>query len=116
MKIEIGNLQQLSKKNPERRGWFIGDFIPQESLLHSEKCEIKWAYHLKGLKKNSGKELNENVRTAIVLIKGKWLTKFLKNENEIVLSTPGDYLIYTGAQHENEALENSHVIIIRWKN
>ena len=106
MKIEKGNLENV--------GWFIGDKADKDSLFYSENCQIKWAKHPKGLKKVSGVELDDDVRTVVVLIYGKWLTRFPKKGEEVVLSNPGDYLAFTGEHHENEALEESQVMVIRW--
>ena len=106
MKLETGNLENI--------GWFIGSNADKDSLFFSENCEIKWAKHPKGLKKVSGVELNDDVRSVVVLISGSWLTRFPNESKEIILSKPGDYLAYTGEYHENEALEDSHVMVIRW--
>lgn len=106
MKIEQGNLENV--------GWFIGNGVNKNSLFFSNNCQIKWAKHPKGLKKVSGIELNNNIRTVVVLISGKWLTKFPNESKEVVLCNPGDYLAFTGEYHENEAIEASHVIVIRW--
>ncbi|MEN9557749.1 MAG: hypothetical protein RL141_118 [Candidatus Parcubacteria bacterium] len=114
MRIETGNLEILNGKNPERKGWIIGTFIPEDSLMHSSACEVKWATHPKGLQKKAGTNLDSRVRTMIILISGKWLTRFLGDGKEVILSKPGDYLIYEGASHENEALEDSQMMIVRW--
>lgn len=106
MIIENGNLENV--------GWFIGNNADKNSLLFSEKCQIKWAKHPKGLKKVSSVELSESMRTVVVLISGKWLTRFPNESKEVILSNPGDYLAFSGEYHENEALEVSHVMVIRW--
>ena len=106
MSTETGNIG--------KNCWFIGDIENKESLLFSENCQIKRAIHPKGLKKVSGVELDTEVRSVVVLVKGKWLTRFPERCEEVVLSNPGDYLAYTGEYHENEALEESHVMVIRW--
>ena len=102
------------KGNIGKGGWFIGDIENKDSLLSSQNCQIKWAIHPKGLKKVSGVELEFDVRSVVVLISGKWLTKFPERGEEVILDSPGDYLAYTGEYHENEALEESHVMVIRW--
>ncbi len=115
MKIETGNLDVLRENDPERKGWVAGDFIDHQSLRYSNNCSIKWAYHPKGLRKTSGSGLNANTRTMVILISGVWLTRLLEDGREIILSNPGDYLIYENAKHENEAIEDSRVMVIRWK-
>lgn len=114
MEIESGNLDQLAISQPEKKGWFVGSFIEQESLRNSDKCEVKWAKHQKGLKKIAGQNLKDNCRSVVILISGRWLTRFTDNNQEIILSKPGDYLVYQDGCHENEALEDSCVIVIRW--
>ena len=76
MIIENGNLENV--------GWFIGNNADKNSLLFSEKCQIKWAKHPKGLKKVSGVELSESMRTVVVLISGKWLTRFPNESKEVI--------------------------------
>ncbi len=116
MKTETGNIDALNEKNPEQKGWFIGNFIEEESLRHSENCEVKWAVHKQGIKKtSSGGDAVTKTRTVVILLSGKWLTHFLDDGQEVVLSQPGDYLMYEDRLHENEAIEESHVMVIRWK-
>jgi hypothetical protein len=114
MNIEVGNLDVLTKQNPERRGWFLGSFIP-EGLLHSNACEVKWARRPKGSKRTTGMKIDKNIRTVVILISGKWKTIFPEDREEIILSNSGDYLIYEGTYHENEALEDSHILVLRYK-
>jgi len=114
MDIETGNLDLLNKKDPEKKGWLIGSFIEENSLRHSDKCEVKWAKHLKGLKKVAGENLKDNCKTVVILISGKWLTRFPESGKEIILLEPGDYLVYSDSYHENEALEDSHLVVVRW--
>ncbi len=102
------------KGNLNINGWFIGDIENKDSLLSSQNCQVKWAIHPKGLKKVSGVQLDDKIRSVVVLVSGKWLTRFPERGEEIVLEKPGDYIAYTGEYHENEALEESHVMVIRW--
>jgi hypothetical protein len=116
MRVETGNVDELNNKNPERRGWFIGDFIEKDSLFNSSACEIKWTKHKKGLKKTSGNDLDENTITVGVLVSGKWKSIYPAEKREIILSKLGDFVAYEGMYHENEALEDTQLIVIRWKN
>lgn len=43
--IEKGNIRQKIQEHPETRGWFAGNFISENSLLHSENFEAKYAIH-----------------------------------------------------------------------
>ncbi len=114
MSIEQGNLNNIEELNPERGGWFVGKFIPESSLLHSEKCEVKWAHYNKGLKKDSGLNLDANSRTVVVLLSGVWKLLFTKENKEVVLSQPGDFIVFDGIEHTSEALEDCHVMVVRW--
>ena len=116
MKTETGNINALNEMKSERKGWFIGNFIEEESPRYSENCEIKWAIHKQGTKKtSSGGDTSAKTRTVVILLSGKWLTRFLDDGQEVVLAQSGDYLLYEDRLHENEALEESHVIVVRWK-
>jgi hypothetical protein len=115
MRLETGNLDSAKTEHPERNGWFIGDLVPETSLLHTGKCSVKWVTHSEGLKKRSGGDLESETRTTVVLLSGRWLTRFMEDGSEVILENPGDYLTYGGAAvHENEALSESRLIVIRW--
>ena len=115
MRIETGNLDELNEANPAMRSWIVGSFVPDTSLLHSESCEVKWAKHPKGLKKTTGMDLSSDIRTVMILISGSWRTWIPEENREVILSVPGQYLAYDTGAHECEALEDSHLVIIRWK-
>lgn len=116
MRLETGNLDVLNKENEQRKGWFVGSFIPKDSLLNSDACEVKWSKFPKGIKRTSEQLLAENIRTVTVLISGKWKCFFTADNKEVILSQPGDFVAYdSGAHHSNEALEDSHLMVVRWK-
>jgi hypothetical protein len=112
--MEFGNLERMNGEEPERKGWFIGHFIPDTSLLHSKECEVKWAHHPKGLKKTTGADLVSSARTVAILLSGRWAVRMKASGEEKILEATGDYLAYEGGEHESEALEDSHVMVIRW--
>lgn len=114
MSIQTGNLEKLNKENPNRGGWFIGKFVPESSLLSSDVCEAKWARYKKGFKKDSGLVLDVDSRTVVILIYGKWRLTFIKESKEVVLSEPGDFVAFGAEPHNSDALEDSHVITVRW--
>lgn len=113
MAIETGNLDTINRAQPERRGWFLGNFISESSLLHSQECEAKWVRFSKGDYKDSGMTTERPVRTAVILVSGSWKLKFASG-NETLLSKPADYVVFDNEPHESEALEDSHVFAIRW--
>lgn len=114
MKFETGNLNTLNADHPERKNWFAGAFIPEASMLHTDAVEIKWAKHTKGIKKTTGMNLDAHIRTVVILISGKWRAWFHEAEKEIIMSEPGDYIVYDTALHDSEALEDSHIVVVRW--
>lgn len=114
MKFETGNLNELTSVHPERRGWFAGAFVPQSTLFHTDGIEIKWAHHKKGLKKTTGMDFDARIRTVVILISGVWRTTLIEENREIILSNSGDYLIYDTGEHVSEAVEDSHVVVVRW--
>lgn len=114
MDIEIGNLNQLEKDHPEQGGWCVGSFIDSSSLRHSDVCEVKWAHHPKGLKKPSGLNLHKPSRTIVSLVSGKIKLVFLDEGKEIILSEPGEYVVFDGMRHETECLEDTEVMVVRW--
>ena len=114
MSIEHGNLNSVEEHNPKRGGWFIGNFIPEPSLLHSKQCEVKWAHHPKGLKKSSGLNLDTDSRTVVVILSGQWKLLFTNENKEVLLSQPGDFVVFDGVEHTSEALEDCHVMVVRW--
>lgn len=114
MRIETGNLDSLNEKSPERGGWFLGKFMPEESLLHSETCEARWLRYPKGLTKSSNLNLEIESRTAGILISGKLKITFLNESREIILEKPGDFAAFDGLPHISEALEDTLLVVVRW--
>jgi hypothetical protein len=111
-KITKGNLNE--QEDSEKRGWFIGNFITKNKNFKSNDFEVRWGNHFKGEKKQ-GIVANKSAKTLSILISGKFLLKFPKNNKEIVLSKVGDYSFWdSGIYHSSEALEDSIVLTIRW--
>jgi len=112
MKIKSGNLN--NQVNSEHKGWFIGHFMEKDSIFHSDDFEIRWAVHSKGEKKSIVKA-NKIAKTISILIKGKIILRFPKDNNEIVLSKEGDYVYWDkNIYHTSEIIEDSTVLTIRW--
>ncbi|MAG01747.1 signal peptidase I [Candidatus Pacearchaeota archaeon] len=112
MKIETGNLNH--QKDSEKRGWFIGHFMQEDSPFQSHNFEVRWAVHSKGEVKPTV-AANKIAKTISVLIKGKMILKFPKDDEEIVLSKEGDYAFWdSNIYHTSEILEDSTVLTIRW--
>jgi hypothetical protein len=101
-------------QNDNRRGWFIGSFIAPQTLLKTNKeLEVKWGIHSKG-EKRSSKATDGLATTISLLIKGKCCITF-EGQKKMILSNPGDYIIWTpNIPHVFESYEDSVVITIRW--
>lgn len=116
MNIQTGNIDLDSDSHSETKGWIVGDFISPQSLLHSEKCEVKWIRRKAGIMKPSERTCNKDIVTLVILLSGKWLISFPELQKEHILSQPGDYVAYEFNYHESTAIEDSHIIVIRWNN
>jgi hypothetical protein len=111
--IELGNLDKLNQEHPERKGWFIGGFMPEDSILHGITPEAKWSRYPKGFTKSTGSNLGIKSKSVVVLISGKWALRFAEGK-EVVLSKPGDYIAFDDTEHDSEAIEDAHIFVVRW--
>ena len=109
-----GNLTEEKEKHPERRGWFIGHFVEDESVFKTDDFEIRWTFHPKGDKKPQI-AANMKAKTVSVLIKGKFVLIYPDQKKEVILSKPGDFVYHDAkVYHGSEALEDSIMLTIRW--
>lgn len=112
--IQTGNLNQSLKNNPQRRGWFIGHFIEDDSPFKTDDFEFAWAQMEKGEVKKSLINRDEDRKTLEVLISGKQKVVF-QDSREVILVNSGDYLFYDPTMpHTTEALEDCVAMAIRW--
>lgn len=94
------------------RGWLIGDFIADDSILHSEIAEIKWGNLTAGEARTEW-AAGDHERSVAILVSGRCVMKF--RDTEIILGTPGDYAVWAkGVEHKWIAEADSTVITIRW--
>jgi hypothetical protein len=112
--IETGNLDKLNQEHPERKGWFLGEFMPEDSILHHKKYEAKWAHYPKGFSKSTPKNSSLDSQSVIVLVSGKWKIRFPESGKEVLLSKPGDYNAFDDTEHDSEALEDTQLLVLRW--
>jgi len=112
--LETGNLDKVNKNHPERRGWVLGSFVEESKLRNSKICEVKWTKLSKGEKIPSRMAQDSAARTLVILLSGK--LKIIFSNKTVLLSEPADYIIYNNTiQHENEALEDSNLVTVRWR-
>lgn len=112
--ILVGNLDQDKMDNPQRRGWFLGYFMDQDSEFYSKDFEVKWGKHEQGYKKK-GVGKNRTAKSISILVKGKVKIAFPEQNKETLLENEGDYVYFSpGIGHTFEALEQSITITFRW--
>jgi hypothetical protein len=96
---------------PANRGWLLGHFMPAGDLRHSTDVEIKWGAHQRGDRR--AQWVTGEQRTAvIVLISGRFRIEL--PDQDVILATPGDYVVFDGVDHSWEAEEDSVVLGVRW--
>lgn len=111
VKIETGNIKDVGNKT---NGWVVGAFMPKESLLHSEKCELKWQQTDVDFRRESTLDTNKDSRTIGILISGEMKVVFSESGQTAVLSKPGDYIAFNGARHVTEVKAGTVSITVRW--
>ncbi len=96
----------------EHRGWFVGHFMDDGDIRHSEDVEVKWGIHPVGDVRHSWQD--GETRTAVsILVKGRFRIDFADASQ--VLARPGDYVIWgPGQGHSWTAEEESIVVTCRW--
>ncbi len=99
-----------------KRGWFIGQFVPeQQGLHHRHDVEVKWGHHPAGDRRGAwGK--NRLSTTISILLEGTFVI-YLRHgdgEHEVRLAERGDYVIIAPeVMHRWEALTESLVLTVR---
>lgn len=112
-----GNTKTI--KDLGRNGWFIGHFIDECFLSHSNDVEVKLAEHFRGEKKLGGFAANNRAKTLSILISGHFTLYFRSPVDELTeeieLKDIGDYILWdNGVYHTWEANEDSVVLTVRW--
>jgi hypothetical protein len=94
------------------RGWLMGHFKSPGDPRHSTDMEIKWSRHPKGDRRAQWVRGEE--RTAVlILISGRFHVEL--PDRTVVLTTPGDYVLWgRGVDHSWVAEESSVVVTVRW--
>ncbi|HLH70882.1 MAG TPA: signal peptidase I [Candidatus Dormibacteraeota bacterium] len=96
----------------ERRGWFVGHFMPEGDLRRSSDVELKWGIHPAGDERVNWLD-TETRTTVVLLIEGRFCIKL--SDGAYVLCKPGDYVMWgPGTGHSWRAEEDSVVVTIRW--
>lgn len=97
---------------PERRGWFVGHFMPEGDLRRTEDVEIKWGQHVQGESRGEW-VVGEDRNTVLVLVSGKFTVIF--RDGERTLESQGDYLMWgPGVDHSWRADEDAVTMTVRW--
>lgn len=108
--ICIGN---AAKEAPDHRGWFIGSFMDQKDIRHSDDVEVKWGEHKKGADRGDWAP-GSDVYTVSILVYGTFTIKF--RDKDVTLKERGDYVMWgPGIEHSRHADEDAATITVRWK-
>ena len=105
--IEKGNAADAN----EYGGWFMGHFLPEESLMNTSGLELKWSHLSKGEVRDEWAPVIER-KTISILIKGHFFVVFL--DEEVELKAEGDYVIWKDVSHNFRVVEDSVCLTIRW--
>lgn len=112
--IASGNLTNQTNAFPEKRGWFLGHFMDNSSLLHSQDIEMKWGVHQKGESFHTVRA-NKTAKTIAILISGNVSLSFPDENKTILLDQAGDFTMWNaGVFHVVEILEDSTLLTVRW--
>jgi hypothetical protein len=98
-----------------RRGWFIGQFMPDATHGRTD-FELKWGVHPRGEREQHGWVSNETCTTFSILLEGSFRIDLRQGErvDRVVLERRGDYVICApGIEHRWEAPEDCIVLTVR---
>lgn len=96
----------------DRRGWFVGHFMPDKDVRHSDEVEVKWGQHPAGEQRDDWQG-DETRTTVLLLIEGRFRIDLSVATH--VLAQPGDYAMWgPGIGHSWQAEADSVVLTIRW--
>ncbi len=105
----FGNAAEEGK---DRRGWFVGHFMPEGDLRCSGDVEVKWGIHSAGEERASWQD-SETRTTVLLLVEGRFRIEL--SDGVHVLVRPGDYAMWgPGVGHSWRAEQDSVVVTIRW--
>lgn len=107
--IKTGNAEVDGVNNNQ---WFIGHFM-KDPELRRDDIEVKWSLHPKG-EENEDWAAND-AYSLTVFVSGLFEMMFLPPIRPILLSTPGDYVLWDrGVKHYWRALEDTWMFTVRW--
>lgn len=113
-KILFGNLNKEKDGHPERRGWFMGQFLEHSSPLHSKDLEIKWGIHKAG-EIHEKVRMNKNAKSQAILIDGQFKFTFPDTNQVYYLKNKGDFVFWdSSVYHSTESKKDSTILTIRW--
>lgn len=104
----------FNKETKEHRGWGIGFFMNPDSPFKIKEFEVKWGRHKKGeFKKDIG--VNKIAKTISILVYGKVIVNFPKQNRKVVLEKEGDYAFWgPNIVHSWKVEKDALVVTIRW--
>jgi hypothetical protein len=93
------------------KGWLMGNFMPEDSPLHSRDLEVKWGTPKAGWEREEWSPAIQQ-KTISILISGECVTIF--PDEEVVMKNTGDYVIWSDVAHSFRAITDCTVLTIRW--
>jgi quercetin dioxygenase-like cupin family protein len=107
--VRVGNARA---EGGERRGWFVGHFLPAGDLRATEAVEVKWGIHPAG-EARAGWVQESTATSLSILLRGRFRLRF--PDREVLLASEGDYALWApDVPHHWQAEEDSVVLTVRW--
>jgi hypothetical protein len=112
--IGFGN----ARDDCDHKQWLVGSFRSSQTLLHSQRLEIKTSIHSQGEGRSRDAASADPDRRTLVILQAGSLEMNLEFDGQVqeVTLQPGDYVIWLPkVTHWWRALaDNTHIITIRW--
>ena len=106
----------FNDKHPDKnRGWVIGDYV-EDPAFKSDNVQVKYQHQSAGTFRPAKDIPDTETNTLAILIHGSCRAKFIEQDQEIHMSSPGDYIRWTpDMPHEFEYFQDTLIITVRWK-
>lgn len=107
--FSVGNATVTSQS-----GWFVGPFLVDLGIRHTDRVQIKWGVHQAGDRRDKISD-GAGFYSAAVLVTGSFILEFPSHGRAVRLNRPGDYVLY-GPEHEHswQAVTDSTMLTVRW--
>lgn len=107
--FSVGNASENNQS-----GWFVGPFLKGLGIRHTDRVQIKWGVHQAGDRREKISD-GFGFCSAAVLVNGSFLLEFPSRSGTVLLSRPGDYVLYgPELPHSWQAVTDSTLLTVRW--